>query len=77
MINLSGDFNASVRRENIFKPTTGNERLCHNNNNNNNNNNKGFRIVKFDTSKQVVRARFTRTADPVLMGRPTTRLITY
>jgi len=37
---LLGDFNAKVERENIFKPTTGNE-----------SNDNGVRIVNFATSK--------------------------
>ena len=41
---LLGDFSAKVRRENIFKPTIGNESLHHDN---------GLRIVNFDTSKNL------------------------
>jgi hypothetical protein len=40
---LLGDFNANVRRENIFKPTIGNEKLHQDNNDN------GVRVVNFDT----------------------------
>jgi hypothetical protein len=45
---LLGDFNAKVRRENIFKPTIGNESLHKDNNDN------GVRIVTFGTSKNLV-----------------------
>jgi len=41
---LLGDFNAKVERENIFKPTTGNESLHQDSNDN------GVRIVNFATS---------------------------
>jgi len=40
---LLEDFNAKVRRENIFKPTIGNESLHQDSNNN------GVRIVKYAT----------------------------
>jgi len=40
---LLGDFNAKVERDNIFKPTIGNERLHQDSNNN------GVRIIKFAT----------------------------
>ena len=43
MKNLLGDFNAKVRRENIFKPTIGNESLHKVSNDN------GVRIVNFAT----------------------------
>ena len=43
-----GDFNAKVGRENIFKPTIGNESLHQDNNGN------GVRIVQFGTSKNLV-----------------------
>jgi len=42
-------FNAKVGRENIFKPTIGNDSLHQDNNNNN-----GFRIVNFATSRNLV-----------------------
>jgi hypothetical protein len=42
---LLGDFNAKLRRENIFKPTIGNESLHQSSND------KGVRIVNFATSK--------------------------
>jgi len=45
---LLGDFNAKVGRENIFKPTIGNESLHQHSNDN------GMRIVKFATSKNLV-----------------------
>jgi hypothetical protein len=46
---LLGDFNALVGRENILKPTTGNESLHQDSNN------YGVRIVKFATSKNLVK----------------------
>ena len=45
---LLGDFNAKVGRENIFKPTTGNESLHQVSNDN------GVRIVNSATSKNLV-----------------------
>ena len=45
---LLGDFNAKVGRENIFKPTTGNESLHQDSNDN------SARIVNFPTSKNLV-----------------------
>jgi hypothetical protein len=45
---LLGDFNAKVGRENIFKPTIGNESLHEISNDN------GVRIVNFATSKNLV-----------------------
>ena len=45
---LLGDFNVKVGRENIFKPTIGNESLHQDSNDN------GVRIVNFATSKNVV-----------------------
>ena len=42
------DFNAKLGREDIFKPTIGNERLHQDNNDN------GVRIVNFATSKNLV-----------------------
>jgi hypothetical protein len=45
---LLEDFNAKERRENIFKPTIGNESLDRDSNDN------GVRIVNFDTSKNLV-----------------------
>jgi hypothetical protein len=43
---MLGDLNAKVGRENIFKPTNGNESLHEINNDN------GVRVVNFDTSKK-------------------------
>ena len=45
---LLGDFNAKVGRENIFKPTIGNESLHQDSNDN------GVRIVNFAMSKNLV-----------------------
>ena len=45
---LLGDFKAKVERENIFKPTTGNESLHQDSNDN------GVRIVNFSTPKNLV-----------------------
>jgi hypothetical protein len=45
---LLRDFNAKLGRENIFKPTTGNESLHQDSNDN------GVRIVNFATSKNLV-----------------------
>ena len=45
---LLGDFNAKVGRENIFKPTIGQESLHQDSNDN------GVRIVNFATSKNLV-----------------------
>ena len=45
---LLGDFNAKLGRENIFKPTIGNESLHQDSNDN------GVRIVIFATSKNLV-----------------------
>ena len=45
---LLGDFKAKVGREDIFKPTTGNESLHQDSNDN------GVRIVNFTTSQNLV-----------------------
>ena len=45
---LLGDFNVKVGRENIFKPTIGNESLHQDSNGN------VFRIVNFATSRNLV-----------------------
>jgi hypothetical protein len=45
---LFGEFNAKVGRENISKPTIGNESLHENSNDN------GVRVVNFATSKNLV-----------------------
>jgi len=75
---LLGDFNAKVGRVNIFKPTIGNESLQQDSNDN------VAKIVNFATSKnKFLRARcshaetFRNTPESLLMGRLTTRLITY
>ena len=44
---ILGDFNAKVGRENIFKPTIGNESVHHDSNDN------GVRIVNLATSKKI------------------------
>jgi hypothetical protein len=46
---LLGDFNAKVGKENIFKPTIGNETLHQDSNDN------GVRIENFATSKKYSR----------------------
>ena len=58
---LLGDFKPKVEKENIFKPTIGNESLHQGSNNN------GFRIVKFATSKNLV-AKSTMFSPAFLMG---------
>jgi hypothetical protein len=66
---LLEDFNAKVGRENILKLTVGNESLHQDSNVN------GVRIVKFATSKMLLRARcsftetFISTSGPSLIGR--------
>ena len=45
---LLGDINAKVRRENILKPTNGNDNLHQDSNDD------GVRLVKFATSKNLV-----------------------
>jgi hypothetical protein len=45
---MLGYFNAKIGREDIFKPTTGNESLREDSNDN------GVTIVNFDTSKNLV-----------------------
>jgi hypothetical protein len=71
---LLGDFNAKVGREDVFKPTIGNEVLHQESNNN------GFGIVNFVTSKNLVireqcspTETFISTHGPPLMGKQTTR----
>ena len=75
---LLGDFNAKVGRENIFKLTIGNEILHQDSNDN------GVGIVNFATSinlvvksKMFLHRDIQSTPEPLLMGRLTTRLITY
>jgi len=74
MKTLLGEFNAKVGRENIFKPTIGQESLHQDNNDN------GVTIVKFATSKNLM-VKSTmfphRTPGPLLMVRLTTRFTTY
>jgi hypothetical protein len=48
MKNLLGDFNVKLGREDIFKPTIGNESLHQDSNYN------GVRMVKFATPKNLV-----------------------
>jgi hypothetical protein len=73
---LLGDFNEKVRKENIFKPTTGKESLLEDSNDND------VGIGKSATSKNlVVKSRMfphpnINTPGPLLMGRSTNRLIT-
>ena len=78
MKTLLGDFNAKVVRENIFKPTIGNESLHQESNDN------GVRIVYFGNPKiYLLRARCSRTETFIsapgllLMCRLTTKLTTY
>ena len=65
------------RRENTFKPTVGNESLHQDSNDN------GVRIVNFATSKNLVMSTmfphhmFISTPRSFMLGRLTTRLITY
>jgi hypothetical protein len=75
---LLGEFNEKVERENIFKPTIGNEILLQNSKDN------GVRIVNFPHQKiWLLRAQcshtetFISTPGTFLMGMLTTRLITY
>jgi hypothetical protein len=65
MKNLLGDFNAKVGREDIFKPTIGNESSYEIGNDN------GVRVVNFATSASI------NTPGPPLMERHTTRSITF
>ena len=67
-----------MRIENIFKPTIGNEGL------HKDSNDSGVRIVNFAMSKNLVfkstvfpHRDIIITPGPLLMGRLTTRLITY
>jgi hypothetical protein len=75
---LFGDFNAKVGREDIFKPTIGNESSHEISNDN------GVRVVNHATSKNLVAkapcsaiAAFINTPGPLLMERHTTRSITF
>ena len=74
---LLGDYNAKLGRENVFKPTIGNESLHQESSD------SGVRIVNFATSKNLVVKSMTfphlniSTPGPLLMGRPTNRFITH
>jgi hypothetical protein len=75
---LLGDFNAKVERDGIFIPTIWNQSLHLDSNDN------GFRIVKLPHQKvSFLIARCSRTKTfistpgSLLVGRLTTRLITY
>jgi exonuclease III len=75
---LLGDFNANVSKEDIFKPTIGNESLHEISNDD------GVRLVNFATSKNLrVKStmfphcnihKYTRTSP---MGKPTIRLTVF
>ena len=74
---VSGDFNANVWRESIFKPTIGNGILHQEIND------IGVRIMNFATSTNLVvestmflHRNIHKTPGPLLMGRLTSRLIT-
>ena len=73
-----GAFNAKVGREYIFNPSIGNESLHQDNNN------SGVRIANLPHHKMwLLRTRcfltvtFISTPGPLLIGRLTTRLVTY
>jgi hypothetical protein len=75
---LLGDFNAKVGREDIFKPTFGNESLHEISNDN------GVRLVNVPTSKKPelkVRCSHIATSINILghlqMGKPTIRLTIF
>ena len=74
---LLGDINAKLGREDLFKPIIGNENLHQDISGD------GVRIVKFATSRNLVKSmmflqqKFLKTHGPVLMGRLATKLITY
>jgi hypothetical protein len=75
---LLADFNAKVGRENIFKPTIGNESSYEISSDN------GVVVVNFATSKNSIIkapcsliAAFINKPGPLLMNRRTTRLITF
>jgi hypothetical protein len=75
---LLGNFNAKVVKEDIFKPTTGNENSYKISNDN------GIRVINFVTSKTQLSkapcfliAAFVNTPGPLLMERSITRLITF
>jgi hypothetical protein len=75
---MVGEFNAKLEREDILNATIENESLHQTSDDN------GVKIVDFATSKmKLFRAQcsrietFINTTGPLLMGRITTRLITY
>jgi hypothetical protein len=75
---LLGDFNAKVGRDDIFKPTIGNESLCEMSNDN------GVRVVNFATSKNLIvktmmfpHRTFINLHGHRLMGRRTTKLTIF
>jgi hypothetical protein len=75
---LLGDFNAKVDREDIFKPTIGNE------SSHEISNDSGVRVVNFATSKNLVVkstvfpiAASINTPGPLMTERHTTRSITF
>ena len=74
---LLEDFNAKWGREFVLKSTIWNESLCENSCDN------GVRVVSSVTSKIWLRARcsfielFINTLGPLVVGRFTTRLITF
>jgi len=75
---LLRDFNAKLGRADICKPTIGNESLLQDGNDN------GVRIVNFTASKNLVvnstmlpHRNIINTPGPFLVGRLTTRFITY
>jgi hypothetical protein len=71
---LLGNFNEKLGRKGIFKSRIGNESIHQDTNDN------GVSTVNFATSKNVVvqiTKTFINTPGPLLMGRLTTRLITY
>jgi hypothetical protein len=78
MKSLLGAFNAKLGRDDIFKPTVGNESLHQDSNDN------GVGIVNFATLKDLVvkstmfrTETFISTPGPLLLGRLTVSLITY
>ena len=75
---LVGEFNAKLGREDIFKSTTLNESVHQDSNEN------GIRVVNFATSKNLVvkstifhTKTFINTPVRLLVGRLTTRMLTY
>jgi hypothetical protein len=67
---LLGAFNAKVGREDIFKPTIGNESLHKISNDN------GVRVVNFTTFKNLT-VKSTMFPHRTPMGRPTTKLTIF